>query len=243
MSKFNEMHPMRWVSPGTKRLLDVGCNVGALLGDCRENFPSVSLAGVDVNAAAIEKAKLALPGASIHQIHGVELPFEDASFDCVTCIEVLEHIPADLRPGILREIERVLTPGGLFVIRTPHSGMFDWLDSNNLRFRLPGFYKLLVRRGLRDSGYAGGSADVIWHHHFSKDELLSLMHPALRLEETHYGGLLLFPLMDILRWPFYRLRKLDSPVLRGMDRIMEWDIGVNYGQSSFTILFTLRKPA
>lgn len=240
---FNEMHPMRWVSPATKRLLDVGCNVGALLGDCRQNYPAVSLAGVDVNAEAIEKARAFLPDASIHHLQGTELPFDDASFDCVTCIEVLEHIPAELRPGVLREVERVLAPGGLFVIRTPHSGVFDWLDSNNLRFRMPGLYRLLVRRGLRDGGYAHGSADVIWHHHFSKDELLSLMHPNLRLEETRYGGLFLFPLLDILRWPFYRMRKLDSPILRFMDRVMDWDIGVNYGQSSFTVLLTLRKPA
>lgn len=243
MPMFNEMHPMRWISPSTKRLLDIGCNAGALLADCRENYPSVALAGVDVNAGAIEKARAAISGAAIHQIHGAELPFADKSFDCVTCIEVLEHIPAELRPAMLREIDRVLIPGGLFVIRTPHAGIFDWLDSNNLRFRLPALYRLAVRRGLRDSGYAGGSADVIWHHHFSKEELLGLMPPNLRPEETRYGGLLLFPVMDILRWPFYRTGKLDSPVLRFMDKLMDWDIGVNYGQSSFTVLLTLRKPA
>lgn len=242
MPKYNKMHPMSWVPPQTKRLLDVGCNVGALLNDCKRNYPDIQLAGVDVNPSAIAKAKALLPEASIHQITGAKLPFESSSFECVTCIEVLEHIPAELRREMLSEIERVLVPGGTFVIRTPHAGLFDWLDSNNLRFTFPGLYKMFVGSGLRDKGYARGSADVEWHYHFKQEELLSLMSANLKAKETCYGGLFLFPFLDILRWPFYRAGNLDSSLLKLMDKVMEWDLGINYGRSSFTILLTLEKP-
>jgi SAM-dependent methyltransferase len=239
----NQMSPMRWIPPASKRLLDVGCNVGELLMACSKRFNGMGLCGVDVNAAAVERARKKLPQAEIYNITGHTLPFADSSFDCVTCIEVIEHVPEHLRAATLREIWRVLAPDGTFVLRCPHAGMFAALDSNNLRFRFPHLYRLLLRRGLRDDGYAGGSSDVIWHYHFTKAELLALLGPEFSLRETRYGGLLIFPIGDILRWPFYRLKLLSNPVLRLIDKIMDWDMGLNYGQAAFTILLVLRKPS
>lgn len=51
--------------------------------------------------------------------NALQLPFADNSFDKVICSEVLEHIP-DFR-GALKEIERVLKPGGLFCASVPRS--------------------------------------------------------------------------------------------------------------------------
>jgi SAM-dependent methyltransferase len=44
----------------------------------------------------------------------IKLPFESASFDCVTSFGVLEHVESDV--GSLSEIRRVLRPGGLFFV-------------------------------------------------------------------------------------------------------------------------------
>ena len=46
-----------------------------------------------------------------------DLPFADAAFDLVLCSHVLEHVPDDRRA--MRELERVLRPGGLAVVQSP----------------------------------------------------------------------------------------------------------------------------
>jgi SAM-dependent methyltransferase len=194
---------------------------------------------VEVNPAALAKARAQLPGAELHASGAEALPFPDESFDCVTCVEVLEHIPADRRAQTLGEMQRVLRPGGRLVLRTPHAGLFTWLDSNNFRFRFPRLYRLLLRGGRRDAGYAGGSADVVWHHHFRRDELIGLAGDGWNVETVRYGGLLLFPLADWLCWPFYRTGWHEARLLRLLHRMGDFDYGCDFGTASYGILVVL----
>ena len=86
-------------------MLDVGCNVGELLIECSKRYDLAKLCGVDVNLDAIFQARRNLPEAQIYHIADSNLPFRDASFDCVTCIEVIEHVPAHLRESLLKSLE------------------------------------------------------------------------------------------------------------------------------------------
>jgi SAM-dependent methyltransferase len=237
----NRMHPLRWVPAEARSLLDVGCNDGALLGDVRRAFPAMRLAAVEINPSALATARRALPGAELHQAGADRLPFPDGDFDCVTCIEVLEHIPEALRAVAIREMRRVLRPDGRLVLRTPHAGTFSWLDTNNYRFRCPWLYRALVGRGLRDAGYPGGAGDVVWHHHFTQAELLAVAGAGWEVEAVCHGGLLLFPLADLLSWPFYRLRCYDNGLLRMIHRVADFDYGCDYGRASYGILLALRR--
>src|SRR5688572_20735056 len=115
------MRAIKWVGE-PDAVLDVGCNVGAFLGECGRRFPQARLAGVEVNAAAVADARKLLPGAELHVAGAESLPFPDASFPVVTCLEVVEHVPPALRPTAFREIRRVLRPGGRLVVSVPHAG-------------------------------------------------------------------------------------------------------------------------
>ena len=235
------MHPICWIPSAANSLLDVGCNVGELLEYCHKLYPAMRLAGVEINAVALEKARQRLPYIDLHVSGAQHLPFADESFECVTCIETLEHIPRALRSQCLLEIQRVLKRGGRLVLRVPHAGMFAFLDSNNLRFRLPSLYRLILKRGCRDAGYERGSEDVVWHHHFTRKELHELLGDGWQLEASRTGGLLLLPLSDFVLWPFYRLQRTSNALYRALHRIAELDIGWDYGKASFDMLMVLRR--
>src|SRR5258706_15389035 len=93
----HRMEPLHWVPKDTASLLDVGCNTGELLYDCHRQLPKMSLAGIDINHSAVRAARIKLPNADIRQAPGYQLPFGDAEFGCVTCIEVIEHVPEQCR--------------------------------------------------------------------------------------------------------------------------------------------------
>jgi len=235
------MHPIRWIQSDATTLLDIGCNAGELLAYCGALYPAMRLFGVEINSAALEKARQNLPDADLHAAGADQLPFSDASFDCVTCIEVLEHIPAKLREQALAEMRRVVRPGGRLVLRVPHAGIFAFLDANNLRFRMPRLYEAFLGNGRRDAGYAGGSEDIVWHHHFTREELHELLGDGWELESSRTGGLLLFPISDLALWPFYRLQRTNNALYRALHWISDFDIGCDYGSASFDILMVLRR--
>ena len=237
----NQMDGLSWIDPSATSLFDLGCNVGELLGAAARRYPQLELSGVDVNPAAIENARRNLSQADLRQCDGPRLPFVADSFDCVTCIEVLEHVPQAMRRATLREVWRVLKPGGRLILRCPHAGIFQSLDAANLRFRFPRLYRKLLGRGLRDAGYRDDSDGVVWHHHFTREELLDLIGAGFELEAQRYGGMLLMPLGDLLRWPFYRRRIYHHPILSMIDRVVQWDLGIPYGRASYTILLVMRK--
>jgi len=236
----NAMHPIRWIPADAEAVLDVGCNVGALLQHCRSVAPTVRLAGVDLNPAAVAQARARLPDADLHVAAADALPYADASFDCVTCIEVLEHVPAERRRDALAEMRRVLRPGGRLVLRVPHDGLFAFLDPGNLRFRFPGLYHRLVARGRGDATYdAHGGPD--WHHHFGRAELLALAGDGWALERSRRGGLLLMPLHALVCWPWYRRGRTDDAWFRALLRVADADFGIDYGAASYGLLLVLRR--
>ena len=134
----------------------------------------------------------------------------------------------------------VLRSNGRFVLCTPHAGLFAWLDANNFRFRLPTLYRRIVGQGRRDAGYANGSDGVVWHEHFSANQLLRLLGEGWELETCRTGGLVMFPLLDIASWPFYRTRRTDLAAYRVIQKWMNADIGRDYCRASYDILLVLR---
>lgn len=94
--------------------LDVGCGVGAFHPFMRDVFRR--LCGTDVSAASIAQARRSNPSVDYEAYDGKILPYADATFDLVTAICVMHHVPLEKRLDFLREIRRVVRPGGLVCI-------------------------------------------------------------------------------------------------------------------------------
>lgn len=100
-----------------KVVLDVASGEGygsRLLAEVAE-----SIMGVDVDPAAVSHAAKTYIRSNLSYRHGsaTALPLDDASVDAVVSFETLEHL--DDHDGMLREVKRVLRPGGLMVMSTP----------------------------------------------------------------------------------------------------------------------------
>lgn len=76
---------------------------------------------VTVDKFAPAPELVALPNVEFHQTAVPPLPFADASFDFVISFQVIEHIKCDAE--FVREIGRVLRPGGKFIVTTPNAPM------------------------------------------------------------------------------------------------------------------------
>ncbi len=102
------------------RALDAGCGDGRFVAYVREADRMCPIEGADYSETAIAFARLFNPGATFHVANLLgTVPFPDASFDAVTCIEVVEHFEPHKLPHVLAEAKRILKPGGRIIITTP----------------------------------------------------------------------------------------------------------------------------
>lgn len=105
-------------------VLDLGCAGGFMAEALAQRGARVT--GIDPAAEAIHAARAhaRLSGLRIGYDIGVgeALPYDDAAFDAVVCVDVLEHV-TDLNK-VLSQVARVLRPGGLF--------LFDTINRNPL---------------------------------------------------------------------------------------------------------------
>jgi len=116
------------LKPGVS-LLEVGFGRGEFLRHCAERGAIVS--AIDYSAAALEIGKRTLadyPDADLRVADCKELPFDSNCFDRVYSGDVLEH--QDMEDGVLmlREIQRVLKPGGFVFLHTsPNTVFTHWV--------------------------------------------------------------------------------------------------------------------
>jgi ubiquinone/menaquinone biosynthesis C-methylase UbiE len=110
------------------RVLDAGCGRGEVLLACAQ--AGATVAGIDYAQAAVEIARETLhdvPGAEVVRGSVVSLPWADARFDRVLCADVIEHLDAGEGALALRELRRVLAPGGLVLVHTSPNRLFRTL--------------------------------------------------------------------------------------------------------------------
>lgn len=105
------------LQPGHE-VLEIGCGTGALTTVVKREYPEANVVGLDPDPKALARAKrkAAATGVAIQFDQGFAggLPYADASFDRVLSAFMFHHLPAEEKEKTLREVRRVLRPGGEF---------------------------------------------------------------------------------------------------------------------------------
>ncbi len=187
----------RAVAAGASELLDVGVGTGNLSIAALNRWPAVNVTGIDASrqmVLAVEALVAKRASKARHRFRGqvafaAELPFDDASFDAAMSSFVLQLVPS--RPAALREIRRVLRPGGLMAHVTwladqrsfAPDRIFDGLleecgfendDDPNRKGDIPSVKHAageLRRAGFRDVTATGGMLE----HRFTVDDYISFL--------------------------------------------------------------------
>lgn len=109
-----------WVSKfcQDKDVLDVPCGMGWGTASIRR---AKSLTGVDINGEAISEAVRRYGHAAEFRVGSMgKLGYPDASFDVISCLEGIEHVPCGIGEQFLREAHRVLRSDGLLLLSSPY---------------------------------------------------------------------------------------------------------------------------
>lgn len=119
------------------RVLDIGCGRGFYLHVLTQLDFVREIEGVDANLAYLELARRSAADSRVRVQQAVieQLPFPDDHFDFAICSEVLEHL-ADDSAG-LREVHRVLKPGGTLMVSVPDRNfpfLWDPINWTLMRF-------------------------------------------------------------------------------------------------------------
>jgi SAM-dependent methyltransferase/UDP-N-acetylglucosamine transferase subunit ALG13 len=210
----------------------VGAHLDLGIGDATFLRALVDHTALDVTAADphsgyLDAARQLLPETPLVQVAGDRLPFDDASFDSLTLLDVLEHTPDDRTT--LDEVSRVLRPGGLLVMSVPARYVFTPLDPDNAKFRFPRLHRAVysarfgadVYRERFEDSSDGLRGDMSWtrpeHTNYDPRYLIRLLLECGLVPQTRDGANLF--------WRFFQVPALLLPAraASALDGPLRWD--------------------
>ncbi len=108
-----------------KRVLDIASGEG--YGSHILARSAACVTGVDISGEAVAWSTEQYACENTRFLRGsvTRIPLDDASVDVVVSFETLEHVAEEEQKAMLREIRRVLVPGGLLILSTPNVDVFD----------------------------------------------------------------------------------------------------------------------
>ena len=205
-----------WLDPQDGQvILDCACGRGFYLNMFRL-ASGARLVGLELEDPIIRKAQRNvghLDAITLVQANIYQMPFPDNYFDSVILSEILEHVDDDVRG--LREVLRVLKPGGVVAITVPNANYpFLWDPINRT-------LETLFDRHIQHGPLAG-----IWANHvrlYARDQLRAAVEDAGLLVEqerafTHYSFPFIHNLVYGLGKPLLESGRLPQSMATAADR-------------------------
>ena len=106
---------------GSMNVLDIGCALGDFTIQAWQLNPKNQFWGIDISANAIARVSLIYPHIQFAVAALPETPFQEGSFDCIICLEVLYYLNSKDRRQAVEDIYRVMCEGGFLLF----SGVLD----------------------------------------------------------------------------------------------------------------------
>lgn len=173
-SKFRQLPLQGLTIAADSKILDLCCGSGQSTKFLVQQSPNVT--GLDASPLSLARAKNNVPQA--HYVEGMaeKMPFPDQTFDLVHTSAALHEMSPEQLQEILQEVDRVLVPGGVFILTDFHQAtnplflsglwLFLWLFETETAWELleTDLGELLEKLGLiviNNRLYAGGSLQVI----------------------------------------------------------------------------------
>jgi SAM-dependent methyltransferase len=196
---FEAVQPLRNLS--TRRLLDIGCGFGGLAKLVGESIGAVEIHGLDIDPQVFDEARSKGVEAVLVEAGEAALPYPDEHFDVIMTLGIMDQIPAF--DGLLREINRVLVPGGHVLVSLPN--LASW---HNRMLMLLGYQprdveisrEVLVGVPARYAGHEPDGhihvptvrafTELMEHHGFARVKLsggrplVRSVHPVLRIVDS-----------------------------------------------------------
>lgn len=137
--------------PGV-RVLDLGCGAG--LPSTKRLAERFAVTGVDISAGQIEAARRLVPDAAFIHADLLEVDFPGESFEGVTALYSIPHLPREEHGALFGRIARWLVPGGRFLAVLGSSDSPDWTgDWLGQPMFFSGYDAETNRRLLVDAGF------------------------------------------------------------------------------------------
>lgn len=215
---------------GARKLLEVGCGVGAQTEILLRRFPRLHVTGVDLNEkqlmaaqAFMDRVSFAKDRCEFLKMSGDDLKFEAGTFDAAYLCWVLEHVPNPAQ--VLSEVRRVLRPGSEVVVTEVMNSSFFldpyspnlwkyWMAFNDFQYERAGDPFIGAKLGnlLTQVGYVNVRTEVkTWH--------FDNRRPAERKKAIHFWTDLLLSAADKLVEEKYVEQEIVAKAKDELDKV------------------------
>merc|ERR1711871_1383798 len=154
------------------RVLDMATGTGRFASFLMDNYRSLDLTVMDLSPFYLEEAKRLLKRfetVKYAEAPCESTPFEDESFDAITCVYLFHELPMEVRKQVLKEMNRLLKPGGkLFFVDSAQSGEVPYeriLKGFTIAAHEPyymDYTKMDLSAVLEEAGFTVENSDVHW---------------------------------------------------------------------------------